>query len=65
MCVAVWYQPRSGINKDLSVGILDADVNRDHDENGDGDAEITNQTTDLMKETTYENHKSHRCLAAF
>lgn len=44
------------LNAHLSVGILDADVNSDHDENGDGDSKISNQTTDLMKETTYNNH---------
>lgn len=47
------------LNTHLSVGILDADVNSDHDENGNGDSEISNQTTDLTKETTYSDHKSH------
>lgn len=52
--VAVCPQQRSGIKTDLSVGVVDADVNSDHDENGDRDSEISNQTTNLREETA--NH---------
>lgn len=52
--VAACPQQRRGIETDLSVGVRDADVNGDHDENGDGDSEISNQTTNLREETA--NH---------
>lgn len=54
--VAVCPQQRGGIEADLSVGVRDADVNSDHDENGDWDSEISNQTTNLREQTA--NHTS-------
>lgn len=34
----------------LSVSIFNADIHGDHDENGNGDSEISNQTTDLVSQ---------------
>lgn len=45
----------------LSVSILDADVNSNHDENGNRDTEIANQTTDLwmcQENTTWSLHSN-------
>lgn len=33
----------------LSVSVLDADVNGNHEENGDGDTEVSDQPTQLLR----------------
>lgn len=37
-------------NTYLSVGILNADIHSNHEENGNGDTEISNQTTELVRQ---------------
>lgn len=49
----------SGIDTDLRVGIRDTDVNSNHDENGDRDPEISNQTTNLRAESANDTHIWH------
>lgn len=36
-------------NTYLSVSILNADIQSDHEEDSDGDTEVSNQTTDLVR----------------
>jgi len=38
------------MNAHLGVSIIDVDVHRDHEEDSNGDAEISNQTPDLVKQ---------------